>query len=271
MAAYSTTSARIQRQGVAFFGAGFDLQTEYAMIRRSLRDDAAAFQSYDMRQALEHPGVMPPHKLQILKDYKTYLLTLEGIDIAEFLCTPPQFRAKFVGANAQFNTYTVKGAWWNPFSQTSTAILSTNLVGIPGDVENITHVHKKVALLFLMGGYSAGVQQQIRLQQGNTQENMNEANSQISEKLADPNALIATGITLAQVMDLKAKFSSQLTEEEALQNTPEEVFRLMSNKPAAVQASFLKYAVSQNLINSGQVGACRDLCRRACQVFKFYN
>ena len=155
MAAYSTTSARIQRQGVAFFGAGFDLQTEYAMIRRSLRDDAAAFQSYDMRQALEHPGVMPPHKLQILKDYKTYLLTLEGIDIAEFLCTPPQFRAKFVGANAQFNTYTVKGAWWNPFSQTSTAILSTNLVGIPGDVENITHVHKKVALLFLMGGYSA--------------------------------------------------------------------------------------------------------------------
>lgn len=269
--AYSTTSARIQRQGVAFFGAGFDLQTEYAMIRRSLRDDAAAFQSYDMRQALEHPGVMPPHKLQLLKDHKTYLITLEGVDIAEFLCTPVQFRAKFVGPNGEFSTYTVKGAWWNPFSDTSTVFLSTNTVGVPGDVENICYVHKKVTLLFLMGGHSEGVQQQIRLQQGNTQENMNEANGQISAKLADPDALIATGISLAQVMDLKSKFSGMLTEEEALKNTPEEVFRLMSNKPAAVQASFLKYAVSQNLINSGQVGACRDLCRRACQVFKFYN
>ena len=102
--AYSTTSARIQRQGVAFFGAGFDLQPEYAMISKRLRDVAPAFQSFDMRQALEHPGVMPPHKLQILKDYKTYLSTLTGVDMAEFLCTPAQFRAKFVGANAQFNT-----------------------------------------------------------------------------------------------------------------------------------------------------------------------
>ena len=31
----------------------------------------------------------------------------------------------------------MKNAWWNVWSETSTAILSTNLVGVPGDVENI--------------------------------------------------------------------------------------------------------------------------------------
>ena len=31
----------------------------------------------------------------------------------------------------------MKNAWWRVWSETSTAILSTNLVGVPGDVENI--------------------------------------------------------------------------------------------------------------------------------------
>ena len=56
----------------------------------------------------------------------------------------------------------------------------------------------------------------------------------------------------------------------ALKNAPE-IFKLMATKPAAVQANFLKYALSKDLIESGQIAACRDLCRRSSHVFKFYE
>lgn len=256
----------IQDEFAMYVGANNVATRHWSRTSKDLTDAAPKFLRYTLRQALEHPAILRPSHLDRLKALKTYLQTLD-VPLQDCIFdTAAHFRDLFTGAGATLNTYEEPGRLWG----STTKIISSNLLPPYGEVEIICRAHTKLVLLCLMARYPDDLQMQIQMAQGTTTAAMAACDEQIGLKLADTAGLIAGGMSIEQIADFKLKFAGQLAEGAALKNAPE-IFKLMATKPAAVQANFLKYALSKDLIASGQIAACRDLTRRSGHVFKFYE
>ena len=150
-------------------------------------------------------------------------------------------------------------------------ILSSPAPAPAGPVEIILGAHATCVALMLTSSYAAEAAILVDRLQVDTRTLTREGDRSMAAMLRSPATLVAGGLSAAQVLDLQTKYARILDARNARNMSGDEIFKVIADAPAAVQASFLKYATSKKYIASGSAAQCRSLARRSGHAFCFYD
>jgi hypothetical protein len=143
--------------------------------------------------------------------------------------------------------------------------------GPPGSVEILVEIQPMVVALVMTAAFAAETKASIEKAKDETADFMQQGDRAMAAMLRSPAILVAGGLSAAQALDLQSKYARVLDARNARNKSGDEIFKVIADAPAAVQASFLKYATSKNYIASGSAAQCRSLARRSGHAFCFYD